>query len=71
MAAICEICGKRTAIGRQVSHSGVRTRRAFKANLQTKWFVIDGKRVKRTLCTKCIKRLRREKRLQTQTPAQA
>jgi len=45
--------------GRNVSHSEVRTLRKFKANIQKITFLLNGKKTTMTLCTRCIKRLKK------------
>ncbi len=57
--AHCERCGKTTTFGRNRSFSMKATRRKFKPNLQKVRIWEDGKRVQKTLCTKCIKRMDR------------
>jgi len=53
--AVCEICGKGTQFGHNVSHANNKTLRSWKANLQ-RIRIQDGKRVRRAyICTKCIK----------------
>jgi large subunit ribosomal protein L28 len=42
MARICEITGKKTVIGNNVSHANNRTKRAFKPNLKKKKFYLEG-----------------------------
>jgi len=51
MARVCEMCGRGTMTGFNVSHSKVKTKRTLKINLQSK--KIDGKKTK--ICTSCIK----------------
>ena len=51
MSKVCEVCGRGTITGNNVSHSKVKTRRTQKVNLQNK--EIDGKRTK--VCTSCLK----------------
>jgi large subunit ribosomal protein L28 len=53
--AICEICGKSTAFGNQVSHAGNRSRRTRKPNLQKVHAWQAGRRVRLTVCTRCLK----------------
>ena len=55
MAGKCDVCGKTTQFGRNVSFSKRRTNRMFKPNVQSKVLVIDGvtKRVK--VCTSCLR----------------
>ncbi|MBI3290375.1 50S ribosomal protein L28 [Candidatus Microgenomates bacterium] len=57
--ARCYICGKGRVIGRQVSHSGVRTQRIFKPNLHWKRILIDGQKARIKMCTKCLKRMKK------------
>lgn len=67
MAKICDICGKKKQIGRQSRHGrGVagrqwakraqKTVKVFEPNLQP--ITING--VRMTLCTKCIKKIKKE-----------
>lgn len=69
----CDICSKRRQIGRQSRHKkGVagkqwakrapKTVRIFKPNLQN--VTIDGKKMR--LCTKCLKKIRKEKTKKTE-----
>ena len=55
MAKVCEICGKKTQYGNNVSHANNRTRRRWEPNLQRVRARIDGsvKRVK--VCTSCLR----------------
>ncbi|MFW6104289.1 MAG: 50S ribosomal protein L28 [Candidatus Bipolaricaulota bacterium] len=55
MANKCEICGKGTSFGNNVSNSNQRSRRKRKPNLQRVKVWEDGKKVKKTVCTDCIK----------------
>lgn len=53
--AKCESCGKIPMFGNSRSHSLRATRRQFKPNIQRIRVYEDGKRVRKYLCTKCIK----------------
>ncbi len=53
--AACAICGKTTKFGKQVSFAGNRSNRAFKPNLQTVRAVVDGRTMRLTVCTRCLK----------------
>lgn len=53
--ARCEICGKGTAFGNNVSHSNKKTPRVWKANIQKKKVIINGVSVYVNICTKCLK----------------
>jgi large subunit ribosomal protein L28 len=57
--AKCERCGKSTTFGQSRSFSMKATKRKFKPNLQRVRVMEDGRLVRKTLCTKCIKRLAR------------
>ena len=55
MAKMCAICGKKPAVGNNVSHAHNKTRRRWLPNLQNVRALINGvaKRVK--VCTNCIR----------------
>jgi len=53
--AKCESCGKTTAFGHNRSFSLRATNRKFKPNLQKVTIVVNGQKVKKVLCTKCIR----------------
>lgn len=70
MAYMCEICGKKSAVGRSQQHkrgvAGKRWRkraqstpRIFKPNLQTITLKINDNKKKMKVCTKCIKRIKK------------
>jgi large subunit ribosomal protein L28 len=76
MAYICDNCGKKIVIGRSQKHGrGVagkrwkkraqKTVRLFKPNLQKISLVVNGKKVQKKLCTKCIKKFRKEGKVYT------
>lgn len=55
MARACEICGKSTTTGNQISHSHRKTRRRWLANLQ-RLRILVGTSPRRTyVCTACLK----------------
>ncbi|MFY9114535.1 MAG: 50S ribosomal protein L28 [Dethiobacteria bacterium] len=56
MAKVCEICGKKQNTGFRISHSHVKTKRAWKPNIQ-KIRVSLKKDCNRNInvCTRCIK----------------
>lgn len=69
--AICQICGKGSAVGRSQKHkrgvAGKRwkkraqsTRRVFRPNLQTKTIVIGSDEKQMRICTKCIKKIKKD-----------
>lgn len=53
--AKCESCGKKTSFGRNRPWSKKATLRTFKPNLQTVSLYESGRKVRKTLCTKCIR----------------
>jgi large subunit ribosomal protein L28 len=53
--AKCAHCGKTTSFGHNRSFSQRATRRTFRPNLQAVTVLKDGLKVKKTLCTKCIR----------------
>ncbi len=57
MARVCEISGKRTISGNNVSHANNRTRRKFYPNLQKKRFYIpeEGKWITLKVSTSVIR----------------
>jgi large subunit ribosomal protein L28 len=57
--AKCANCGKTTTFGHNRSFSMRATQRTFRPNLQRVTVLEGGRRVRKTLCAKCIKRLAR------------
>jgi len=55
MSNVCDICGKKTMIGNNVSHSQRKTKRKWRPNLQRVKAVIDGDTQHIKACTTCIK----------------
>ena len=55
--AVCAHCGKKTTFGNNRSFSMKATKRKFKPNLQKVTLYENGKKVRKTLCAKCIKTL--------------
>lgn len=55
MSKVCEICGKRPAFGRNVSHSHKVTRRRFNPNIQKIRAIVNGTPKSINVCTKCLK----------------
>ena len=55
MSRKCDICGKQTTFGNNVSHSNRKTRREWKPNTHKIKALVDGvvKTVK--VCAKCLK----------------
>jgi large subunit ribosomal protein L28 len=55
MAQSCEICGKKPAFGRNVSHAHNVTPRRFNPNLQNVRALINGAARRIRVCTRCLK----------------
>jgi large subunit ribosomal protein L28 len=55
MAKTCEICGKGTQSGFNVSHSHVKTKRAWHPNLQRVKALVNGEVKRVNTCTRCLR----------------
>ncbi len=55
MARACSICGKTQQTGNNVSHANNKTKRVFKANLQSVRVADGGSTKKALVCTRCIR----------------
>lgn len=55
MAYKCQLCGKGTQHGYNVSHSKRRTKRLFKPNLHRVRVMVAGQMKRIYLCTKCLR----------------
>ncbi|MEI7987604.1 MAG: 50S ribosomal protein L28 [Chloroflexota bacterium] len=55
--AKCNSCGKHTTFGKNRPWSKKATRRDFRPNLQKVTVFVEGKKVRKTLCTRCIRTL--------------
>jgi large subunit ribosomal protein L28 len=53
--AKCESCGKTTTFGHNRSFSLRATNRTFRPNLQKVTVFMNGHKVRKVLCTKCIR----------------
>jgi len=51
----CELCGKGPQFGSNVSHSKRHTKRQWSPNLQKTTVVIDGKKMRMNICTRCLR----------------
>ena len=52
MANYCEICGKGTMSGMNVSHSHLKTKRTWKPNIQRVRAIVDGEAKRVNVCTR-------------------
>jgi len=55
MSKSCEICGKKTSFGNNVSHAHNTTKRRWYPNLQPVRALINGKPKRIKVCTSCLK----------------
>jgi large subunit ribosomal protein L28 len=55
MGKQCEICGKATVFGRNISHAHNVTSRTFEPNLQTVRALVDGRVRRIAVCTRCLR----------------
>lgn len=55
MSGKCDVCGKTTVFGHNVSHSKRRTNRMFKPNVQRKTVVVNGVAQKVNVCARCLR----------------
>ena len=55
--AKCEICGKKPISGQNRSFSERKTKRQFKPNIQRASFYEGGRKIRKHVCTRCLKTL--------------
>ena len=55
MAKVCDICGKKSSTGCNVSNSYRHTKRTWEPNLQKVRAVVDGTPKRLRVCTSCLK----------------
>lgn len=55
MSRQCQICGKKTIAGRQISHAHNVSPRTWQPNLQKVRAVIDGSVRRVLVCTRCLR----------------
>ena len=55
MANYCEICGKGTVTGMNVSQSHLKTKRTWKPNIQRVRAIVDGEVKRVNVCTRCLR----------------
>ena len=55
MANYCEVCGKGTQTGMNVSHSHLKTKRTWKPNIQRVRVVLNGQTTRQNVCTRCLR----------------
>ncbi|HSX46737.1 MAG TPA: 50S ribosomal protein L28 [Patescibacteria group bacterium] len=67
----CDLTGKGKQFGSNVSFSQRHTKKVWKPNLQTKTFVLDGKKVTMKLSTQAIRTLKKKGVLLNNKPVAA
>jgi large subunit ribosomal protein L28 len=55
----CDNCGKSGQFGHNVSHSKRRTNHRWVANIQSAKITQEGKEVRMSLCTRCLRTCRK------------
>jgi len=55
MAKVCDVCGKKPSSGNNISHAHNRTRRRWLPNLQQVRAQVNGRTVRMTVCSSCLK----------------
>lgn len=55
MANFCEVCGKGTMSGMNVSHSHLKTKKTWKPNIQRVRAIVDGEIKRVNICTRCLR----------------
>ena len=55
MANFCEVCGKGTMSGMNVSHSHLKTKKTWKPNIQRVRTIVDGEIKRVNVCTRCLR----------------
>ena len=60
MRSRCELCGKGTAFGHNVSHSHHKTNRRWLPNIQKARVIQDGRIRRMQICTRCMRTERKK-----------
>ncbi len=55
MARTCEICGKHSSVGNNVSHANNKSKRLWRPNLQRVRAAVNGGVKRLLVCTGCIR----------------
>lgn len=53
--AICRVCGKKRTTGNNVSHANNRTKRVILPNLQRARVILQGRKQRVHVCTRCLR----------------
>ena len=68
---VCDLTGKGKQYGSNVSFSQRHTKKVWSPNLQTKTFMLDGKKVTMKLSTQAIRTLKKKGILTSYAPVQS
>jgi large subunit ribosomal protein L28 len=55
MARVCELCGKGTQVGHQISHAHNVSKRRWRPNLRQVRAQVAGRTVRLQVCTRCLR----------------
>ncbi|MBF7095850.1 50S ribosomal protein L28 [Alkalibacter mobilis] len=55
MSRVCEVCGKGSVSGNQISHSVRHTKRVWLPNLQKVRAMVNGSPKRISVCTRCLR----------------
>ena len=55
MGKFCEVCHKGIVYGNNVSHSNRKTRRTWAPNTQKVRVLVEGRAVRMSVCTRCLR----------------
>jgi large subunit ribosomal protein L28 len=55
MAQVCELCGKRSLNGNQISHAHNVSKRLWRPNLRVVRAVVGGQTKRIKVCTRCLR----------------
>ena len=55
LARLCEVCSKGVVRGNNVSHAENKTKRSWSPNVQTVRALVNGRVVRLTVCTRCLR----------------
>ena len=55
MSRKCDICGKKSMVGHNVSHAHNKTKKISRPNIQRVRAVVDGRTKRITVCTRCLR----------------
>ncbi|MFQ5514533.1 MAG: 50S ribosomal protein L28 [Myxococcota bacterium] len=55
MAQVCDLCGKKPAVGNHVSHANNKHKRRFKPNLQRVRALVNNRVRRLRVCTRCLR----------------